>query len=803
MTHTNKLDIFQNSLIGIVHGFVFLPVLLFAFELNRLSGSRYLVVYFILTQVTAVLLKKWWPYIIVQCAQLLAFIYVLFPPTETPLSLLTWFRETGAEGLDQWRLLLASELSETPMLLIMTLLFAAITLLTYLTVQRKLAIPSFLTGFIYLMVVHTFTANRVLPEVIQLIGFGFLLIALMQMNTRTTWFSFIKSVTLTALFTLGLTSLSVWGVDRLRPTQEWIEVRSQGYQKELDDRGVFDWINTYSSGIGFRRTGIGLDDSTLGGPLRQDFTPLFRAYTSEPHYWKVLHRIEYNGNGWESNENELGRPVYSPYNVRYDITTTSAEREQMMREESINTVPVEWLDEAAYIAYPYGWYDLDIDNREAPYILQRFDSISYFSLESDEERLTDYTVTYDSTFPSRFDDDLLRVDDGWRDAYFNLIADNSEDDQFDLADTEEMMAMWFGPELQLPETLPQRVVDLAHELTDEYENEYDKVRALERYLKEEGGFRYSLLEVENTPDDGDYVDHFLFESKIGYCNNFSTAMTIMLRAIDIPARWSKGFTPGTQYTDDAGETFYQVSNSNAHSWVEVYFPSHGWVPFEPSPSFANPMTNPEPVATVGGETYTFEEDDFINPEDELLENDTQAEESTSDESDEEDAAALAGIDAGSDYDGPSTDETSFAVRWSLLLNLSGIFFVLISTLMVIFRWRLTASVFRLIVRREWIRVDRACSGILNLFRFKLKREPGQTVGRYLNQWTPFIPKKSRTVDDFTALTDSLFYGPEQSDSSWTLHQKETVIGMIDLLEDLPDLKRHPREPHPLSGKLIQ
>lgn len=125
MTHTNKLDIFRDTLIGIVHSFVFLPVLLFAFELNRLSGSRHLVVYFILAQVAAVLLKKWWPFFIVQLAQLLAFIYVLFPPPENPLSFLLWLRETSAEGLEQWQLLLASELSETPMLLIMSLLFLA------------------------------------------------------------------------------------------------------------------------------------------------------------------------------------------------------------------------------------------------------------------------------------------------------------------------------------------------------------------------------------------------------------------------------------------------------------------------------------------------------------------------------------------------------------------------------------------------------------------------------------------------------------------------------------------------------
>lgn len=803
MTHTTKLDIFRDSLIGIVHSLIFLPIAHFAFELNKLSGSRYLTVFFILTQISAVLFKKLWLFLTIQAAQILVFLYILFPPSRDPLSLWTWFLEMSAEGMDQWRALLTSELTFTPMLLVMTLLFSAISLLTHLTVHIKLAIPSFLVGFVYLMLVHTFSANRILPEMIQLIGFGFLLIALMQLNTRTSWFPFLKSFTLTALLTLGLTSLSVWGIDRLRPTQEWIEAHSQTYQKELDDRGVFDWINTYTSGIGFRRTGFGLDDSTLGGPLRQDFTPLFKAYTSEPHYWKVLHRTEYTGTGWENNEEELARYIYSPYNAVYDITATTAQREQMLEQESVSIIPVQWNEEANYIAYPYGWYDLEVDTLGVPYSLERYDSSDFHTLESEGDELTDYTVSYDNRFPSRFDEEILRENDGWRESYFNAFADMGSDNQVDVSDSQELMALWFENELQLPDSLPQRVIELAEELTANFDNEYDKVRAIESYLKEEGGFRYSLLEVENTPADEDYVDHFLFESKIGYCNNFSTAMTVMLRAVGIPARWSKGFTPGTQYTDENGEIFYQVSNSNAHSWVEVYFPSHGWIPFEPSPSFANPMTNPEPVATVSGETYTFDDNDFIDLEEQADEEETLLDETESDEEEIEEAAASeSNSDSGSN-DGSREAGTLFSVRWSLIINLSGLLFVLVSTLLVIFRWKVTSRLFRLLISREWITLDQACTLILKLLRFKLKRKAGQTIDQYLNQWTPFIPRKSDTVEQFITLADSVFYGPEQIYSNWTDEQKHILLNMIELMEDLPDLKQNPRTPHPLSGKIMQ
>ncbi|EXJ23817.1 Transglutaminase-like enzyme [Alkalibacterium sp. AK22] len=794
---TNKLDSFRDVLIGIVHYLVFIPVATFAFELNRLTGTASLASFFITTQLIAVVVKKGWLFFSLQAGQLMLFLYVLFPQTANSAESRFWLTKTVEALYGQFSGLLAGELTVTPQLLIMTLLFVTVSLLTYLTLFAKLAIPSFLVGFIYLMIVHTFSANRVLPEMIQLIGFGFMLIALMQLNTRTSWLAFSKSFAYTALFTFGLTQLSIWGIDRLRPTQEWIESRSQTLQKELDNRGVFDWINAYSSGMGFKRTGMGLDDSRLGGPLTQDFTPLFRAYTENPYYWKVLHRTEYTGLGWESDSEELPRQVASPYNVAHDFTATAEQRDQLMEEESISFITVEWLEEANYIAYPYGWYDLDIETSDLPYTLERFESSMFYALESEAEPLTTYSVSYDNTFPTRFDEELLREDDDWRERYFEAFSQSQPEDDQPFTGSREFVTHYFMDELQLPDTLPQRVIDLAVELTEDLEYEYEKVRAIETFLKEDGGYRYSLLEVENTPDGGDYVDHFLFESQIGYCNNFSSAMAVMLRAIGIPTRWTKGFTPGAIYTDESETPFYQVSNSNAHSWVEVFFPSHGWVPFEPSPSFSNPMTDLDPVLAGTDEPLSFDDGDLID-----LEEQTR---------DSQEAEELAGLEEDGDFSDTENPgltgevtraDTETDRRWTGRGHLTIAAFLISIVVVTVFRWSLAMNLIKWLIIRRWIRLDQACRLILRLLRFKSKRHPSETVSQYLTHWKPFLLNKTDAIDAFAQLTDTAFYSSGQPSRRWTPEQTAVITDILDLLPDLPDLKRQQPVSHPLSGKLI-
>ena len=129
-------------------------------------------------------------------------------------------------------------------------------------------------------------------------------------------------------------------------------------------------------------------------------------------------------------------------------------------------------------------------------------------------------------------------------------------------------------QLQLPKYSTQ-IEQLARSITQGQSSMLDKVVAIEKYLQK--NYRYSLTEI--TQDAKDPVSKFLFETKKGHCEYFSTSMVILLRHIGIPARIVNGFLQG-EYNDIGG--FYVVRNSDAHSWVEVYFDGI-WVSFDPSP----------------------------------------------------------------------------------------------------------------------------------------------------------------------------------------------------------------------------
>ncbi|WP_405081664.1 DUF4129 domain-containing transglutaminase family protein [Paenibacillus chitinolyticus] len=142
--------------------------------------------------------------------------------------------------------------------------------------------------------------------------------------------------------------------------------------------------------------------------------------------------------------------------------------------------------------------------------------------------------------------------------------------------------------LQLPDRLPQRVRDLAERVTaGSGQNRLAAALALERYLRTE--YRYSMDKPTLPAAGEDFVDHFLFVDKLGYCDHFSSAMVVMLRAAGIPARWVKGFAPGEAgERGPDGSLAVTVRSRDAHSWAEAYIPGAGWLAFEPTPGFAAP-----------------------------------------------------------------------------------------------------------------------------------------------------------------------------------------------------------------------
>ncbi len=134
--------------------------------------------------------------------------------------------------------------------------------------------------------------------------------------------------------------------------------------------------------------------------------------------------------------------------------------------------------------------------------------------------------------------------------------------------------------LQLP-VLNDEVRNLAEELTKDKTNAYDKALSVKNYLQ--SNLKYTRTLEGGT---GEFpLNDFLFENKAGHCEYFATSMAVMLRGLGIPSRVVNGFIDG-QWNPHGD--FFLVRESDAHSWVEVYFPTHGWVSFDPTPESVNP-----------------------------------------------------------------------------------------------------------------------------------------------------------------------------------------------------------------------
>lgn len=120
------------------------------------------------------------------------------------------------------------------------------------------------------------------------------------------------------------------------------------------------------------------------------------------------------------------------------------------------------------------------------------------------------------------------------------------------------------------------IAALAREITAPYSTVHEKAAAIERYLKT--NYTYTL---DVPPSSRPPIEAFLFDHKKGYCEYYASAMILLLRSVGIASRLVTGFLPGEW---NAVGQYYLVRQSDAHAWVEVYFPGERWLSFDPTPS---------------------------------------------------------------------------------------------------------------------------------------------------------------------------------------------------------------------------
>ncbi|MFD1409413.1 DUF4129 domain-containing transglutaminase family protein [Kroppenstedtia eburnea] len=329
-----------------------------------------------------------------------------------------------------------------------------------------------------------------------------------------------------------------------------------------------EWIASQddrAQGRKIAKIGYGNHDQQLGGPFKQNSSPILFATVDVPYYWRGETRDFYTGKGWQST---LKKTPVDPVKPDRGESELQSGFEGIAVKKNDSIVMVERKYPVLFTPGWLRWVEgINADNR-----WEQIPEMGGLTTPDDE-------------WPARYrlrteipviDEDQLR---------------QTGTEYHDLGEAGNVY-------LQLPESLPDRVRQKAEELTRGEDNPYDRAAAVENWLRSGGGFRYETEDIPVPGQREDFVDQFLFDSQRGYCDHFSTSMVVMLRSVGIPARWMKGFAPGEGEmveVDDPkqkGKTVTEhritVRNSDAHSWVEVYFAGVGWIPFEPTPGFANP-----------------------------------------------------------------------------------------------------------------------------------------------------------------------------------------------------------------------
>jgi transglutaminase-like putative cysteine protease len=272
---------------------------------------------------------------------------------------------------------------------------------------------------------------------------------------------------------------------------------------------------------------------------------LFKVRTEDPQYWRLYTLDVFDGEEWRSSDPDGsvgGQVVTTPTDVLPQAPgyTYPADAESLVQTFRVlsdfggaHALPMALTAEG--IAGPIG--DITWD----PYLAQAF-------IDGGLEEGLEYTVRSRIVVPTP--EELDRVD--------------------------HLAPRRYGQWTELPADLDPRFGQMAERWTADATSDYRRVLAIQQHFHGEG-FVYST-DVEPA-DDADAMLEFLTQTKTGFCQQYATAMAVLVRELGIPARLAVGYRAGTEQDDGT----YLVQSKDAHAWVEVFFEGYGWLQFEPTP----------------------------------------------------------------------------------------------------------------------------------------------------------------------------------------------------------------------------
>jgi hypothetical protein len=473
---------------------------------------------------------------------------------------------------------------------------------------------------VYLMLLSWWPGLDTFPGMLRAVGAGLLLHAILvpisllhmnglRLNLARLPISWSLTTALFVTLTVGL---------------GYIMAEQLGDSKPISAASAWDMLNPLrhldvSGGVDKRagggKTGYGHDDSSLGGSLQSDDAPAFLAAVSHTNvYYRGEAKMRYDGKGWHGVNNELyryGLDANLP-NLQDSAVTASVKeigeywkRAPDLKEEGSEAI---FLMDEEWLARLNANGLVDVEQWQVPR-LKSSNGLSPIFAGSPVSKLE----AIRTTAMEQMDEGFIALDrlegnywiGGTKEplASYRIRTYGDQRSAEQRGSVSELSEDELAAALQLPEALPARLLELSAKIVSPYATHAQQAKAIESYLKQH--YTYTLSPpIAKRSGSVDFVDRFLFEQMSGYCDYFSSAMVVLLRAAGIPARWVKGFAPGEELDpaehklvaermslsepellDNRNKHMILVRNSDAHSWVEAFLPGQGWVAFEPTPGF--------------------------------------------------------------------------------------------------------------------------------------------------------------------------------------------------------------------------
>ncbi|NLO37732.1 MAG: transglutaminase domain-containing protein [Clostridiaceae bacterium] len=376
-------------------------------------------------------------------------------------------------------------------------------------------------------------------------------------------------------------------------TSRW---RQQDWVNRLYDLRDF-WQNQTGEGRGWQPfslsyAGFQSSDALVGGPVRPSEQTFMDVTISEPLLLRGVSKSIYTGTSWQSPPHQVYRldsPLWQLTRRQVFMTDLPAGADgraflqQYTREVRLSITPRSRLQTSLFSAgrlEQLSWPDVRFN---PPYFTVDGDLFVFAGLPPNP----DYSLT-------------VTVFDRGKSGFADAIAD------LQAAERRTRDPYWAAVKaryLQMPEALPDLILETAARVTEDAADPYAQAVLLERYFQEQ--FTYTLT-PDYTPQEMDFVLHLL-ETREGYCVHFATAMTVMARTLGLPARYVEGFSlvaSGSQANS------YRATGRTAHAWTEIYLQGIGWLTFDPTPA-GEAEPEPEPptpsaVPSIGPEEPTIE-----------------------------------------------------------------------------------------------------------------------------------------------------------------------------------------------------